>query len=187
MYDDIKARVMEGTMLMYEKYGVKFTMDQLSDEIKMSKKTIYKVFIDKKDLMMYFVDYIFNQIKQEERKIIQNDELSTYEKVKGVLACLPEGLRKMDMTQLYMIKNKYPKCAERVYERIESDWEYTYDLIQKGVNEGIFKEFDFRVFKIAYQSTLEAMLSNDVLNKEGVSYQKALDSLVDILLQGISK
>ena len=44
---DNKERILEATMKVFNKKGLKFTMDDIAEELSMSKKTIYTVFDNK--------------------------------------------------------------------------------------------------------------------------------------------
>ena len=57
-------------------------MDDLAGILGMSKKTIYTVFSDKTSLFLSMVDYLFDTIKESERAILENEALSTVEKIR---------------------------------------------------------------------------------------------------------
>ncbi|MDD6577890.1 MAG: TetR/AcrR family transcriptional regulator, partial [Lachnospiraceae bacterium] len=80
-----KARILEGTIRVFRKKGIGFTMNDLSKELGMSKKTIYTVFRDKESLLYTMVDYFFDSVKKDENEILQKADLSTEEKLRQVL------------------------------------------------------------------------------------------------------
>ena len=51
----------------------------------MSKKTIYTVFRDKESMFLAMVDYMFDSIKESEQQIVEDDALSTVEKIRRIL------------------------------------------------------------------------------------------------------
>ena len=78
---ELRERVLEGTLQVFNYKGMKFTMDDIARTLGISKKTIYTVFHDKKEMLVALVDYLFDAIKEEERKIYEDDSLSTVEKI----------------------------------------------------------------------------------------------------------
>ena len=46
-----RQRILEGTFVVFRDKGAEFTMNDLSKELGMSKKTIYTVFRDKESLL----------------------------------------------------------------------------------------------------------------------------------------
>ncbi|MBQ2467828.1 MAG: TetR/AcrR family transcriptional regulator, partial [Lachnospiraceae bacterium] len=86
----MKERILEGGMAVYRKKGPKFTMDDLANELGMSKKTIYTVFRDKKSLLYDMVDYTFDAIKAGEAEVLADNSKNTIEKLRGILGVMPE-------------------------------------------------------------------------------------------------
>ncbi|MBO6215352.1 MAG: TetR/AcrR family transcriptional regulator [Lachnospiraceae bacterium] len=181
----IKQKIIGGGMAVYKRKGPKFTMDDLASELSMSKKTIYTVYRDKKALLYDMVEYTFDEIKRAEQTVIDNEELGTLEKLRGILGVMPEGFREMDFTVVDTLKDKYPEVYKRVNERIESEWDTTLALLKQGIGEGIFKEVNLPVFQMIYEATLERFLHGSELKKNNVRYMDALNELVDIMIDGI--
>ena len=55
---DLKETILEGTIGIFNEKGLKFTMDDIAESLKISKKTIYKVFQNKEELFLAMVDYM---------------------------------------------------------------------------------------------------------------------------------
>ena len=47
---ELKEKILETTIKVFNKKGVKLTMDDIANELSMSKKTIYTVFKDKEEM-----------------------------------------------------------------------------------------------------------------------------------------
>ena len=56
---DIRSEILSATIPVFNKKGIKFTMDDVAKEVGISKKTIYTVFADKQELVYDMVDYCF--------------------------------------------------------------------------------------------------------------------------------
>ena len=61
---DNKEKILEATIKVFNRKGLKFTMDDIASELSMSKKTIYTVFRDKESMFFAMVDYCFDKIKE---------------------------------------------------------------------------------------------------------------------------
>ncbi len=116
-----KEMILKGTLQVFNDKGLKFTMDDIAERLKISKKTLYKVFDDKEALFLTMVDYMFDKIKESEQKVIEDDKLSTAEKIHKVFGVLPEGYKDVDLRQLYLLKDKYPKIYDQVELRLGDD------------------------------------------------------------------
>mgnify|MGYP001413646006 CR=1 FL=1 len=92
---ELRESILEGTLKAFNQKGLKFTMDDLAGILGMSKKTIYTVFRDKESLFLAMVDYLFDSIKESERQVLENEKLSTLEKIRAVLGVLPRVTGKL--------------------------------------------------------------------------------------------
>lgn len=183
--EDSKERILEATIKVFNKKGLKFTMDDIATELSISKKTIYKVFKDKETMFYDMVDYCFDAIKESEAAVVEDNTISTVEKVRRILSVLPEGYKSIDFRQLYELKAKYPKTYLRVEERLESGWENTIALIQQGIEEGEIRPVNVSILKTMIEATLERFFQRDVLIVNEITYTDALEELVNIIVDGI--
>lgn len=183
--ETIKEKILEATIKVFNKKGLKFTMDDIAVELGMSKKTIYTVFRDKQSMFFQMVDHCFDQIKESEAEILHDPRIDTVEKIRKVLAVMPEGYSEIDFRQLYLLKDKYPKIYQKVEERLETGWESTIELINQGIEEGVIRPVNVHIIKTMVEATLEQFMKRDVLLVNHIKYNDALEELVDILMDGI--
>lgn len=183
--NNLREIILEGTLQAFNKSGLKFTMDDISALLKISKKTIYTVFHDKEELFLAMVDYLFDHIKESEQAVLEDKTLTTAGKVRKILCVLPEGYKDVDFRQLYLLKDKYPKIYKQVELRLETGWEATIDLIEQGMEEGCIRRIRIPILKMMLEAALEQFFQRDILIRNGISYQEALDEVVDILTEGI--
>ena len=182
----VKNTILDGTIRVFKKKGLRFTMDDLAKELGMSKKTIYMVFQDKEQMFLEMVDYLFDSIKVSEQEIYENDALSTLEKVEAILGAMPDSYKEIDFVQLYLLRGKYPTIYEHVEYRLETGWERTIELMEQGMREGVIRPVSVTLVKVMMEATLEQFFQRDVLVKNKISYPDALQGVVDILIRGIA-
>lgn len=181
-----KEMILEGTVKAFNEKGLKFTMDDVAKILGMSKKTIYTVFRDKESMFLAMVDYMFDSIKESERRIVEDEKLTTKQKIRAILGVIPEGYRDVDFRQLYLLKDKYPAIYKQVERRLETGWETTIALLEQGMEEGVIRRVDIPIVKMMLEATLEQFFQRDVLIQNQISYMKALDEVVEILVDGIA-
>ena len=186
MWEDLKRMILNGTLEVFNEKGLKFTMDDIAKHLGISKKTIYKVFADKERMFLAMVDYLFDQIKVSEAEVMRDDSLTTLEKIRKILGVMPESYRDIDFRKLYDLKRKYPSTYKRVEERLETGWEYTLALLERGIKEGVIRPLPICLVKMMLEASLEQFFQRDVLIVNNLSYADALDNVVDILVNGIA-
>ena len=75
-------------------------MSDLATRLSMSKKTLYVHFDSKEDLLASAVDYWFTQVKQAELDILEDDSLTTIEKVQRIIIVQPPARPSKNSTVL---------------------------------------------------------------------------------------
>lgn len=183
---ELRETILEGTVAVFNQKGLKFTMDDIAKQLGMSKKTIYTVFEDKESLLLDMVRYMFDSIKESEQKVLEDDGLSTLEKIRKILGVLPEGYSTVDFGQLYQLKEKYPKIYKKVEERLETGWEATIALIEQGITEGVVRPIQIPIVKMMLEASVEQFFQRDILIRNQISYGDALEEVVNILVDGIT-
>lgn len=183
---ELRETILEGTIKAFNEKGLKFTMDDVAKTLGMSKKTIYTVFRDKESMFLAMVDYMFDSIKESEMHIVEDESLTTLEKIRRILGVMPEGYRDVDFRQLYLLKDKYPVIYKQVERRLETGWETTIVLLEQGMEEGVIRRVRIPLVKMMLEATLEQFFQRDVLIQNGISYLDALDEVVGILVDGIA-
>ena len=183
---ELRETILEGTLEVFNRKGIKFTMDDIARTLNISKKTIYTVFEDKNALFTDMVDYLFDSIKESERQVLADETLNTLEKIRKILGVMPESYKNVDFRQLYMLKDKYPAIYQKVEERLETGWESTISLLEQGIEEGVVRQVSIPLVKMMLEASLEQFFRRDILIRNDMGYVEALEMVVDILVDGIA-
>ena len=187
MVSEIREKILKGIIQVFNKKGLKFTMDDVADELNMSKKTIYKEFTSKEEMFLAMADYVFDNIKVREEEILNSSDYSTEEKIRLLLSAMPEGYRNINFQELHPLKDKYPKVYKKVQKRLETGWEPTIKLLEQGKKEGLVRaEVDLKIVKIMLEASLERFFEKDVMKGSHRKYNDYLNEVVEILLKGIT-
>ena len=190
---ELRETILEGTIQAFNKKGLKFTMDDIAALLGISKKTIYTVFQDKNTLVSEMVDYCFDSIKESEQKVLSDTSLVSLlvslqsNSTRAILGVLPESYKDIDFRQLYLLKDKYPKIYKKVEQRLETGWETTIALIEQGIREGTVRPIQIPILKTMLEATLEQFFQRDILITNQISYNEALEEVVNILVDGITR
>jgi AcrR family transcriptional regulator len=181
-----QEHILEGTIRVFNKKGLKFTMDDLAHELGMSKKTIYVSYKEKKGLFFDMVDYLFDNIAGKKKEVLEDKSLDTIEKIKRILGVMPESYSEIDFRQLYSLREKYPEIYKKVEERLETGWDEIIVLIEQGIKEGVVRDIPVFLVKTMLEASLEQFFARDVLVQNKISYNEALENVVEIIVDGIA-
>jgi AcrR family transcriptional regulator len=182
---ELKTRIMEGAITCFQEKGIKFTMDDLAEKLGMSKKTIYTVVEGKDELLVEMVEHVFKSIKESEEDVLWDEKLSTVDKIRKILGVFPDAYKDINFQGVFELRDKYPEIYNLVEQRLETGWEATIALLEQGMTEGVIRKIDIPIFKMMFEASLEQFFKRDILQRNGIRYQQALEEVVEILVDGI--
>ena len=185
--NELRVRILDEAAKLFDRKGIKFTMDDLARSLAVSKKTIYTVFEDKRSIMTETIDRFFDDALTEEEAILNDDSLGIPDQLKAIIGRVPERYTQNDLAQLYVLKEKYPSVYRHWQRCRENYWEGVCILLKRGIEKGEIRDVKLPVLKTMFQSTIEQFFQNDVLVKNHISYREALDEVASILVTGIIK
>lgn len=183
--NELRVRILDEAAKQFDKKGIKFTMDDLARSLGMSKKTIYTIFEDKRSIMTETIDRFFDDALIEEERILNDDSLTIIEQLKTIIGSVPERYTQNDLTQLYVLKEKYPSVYRHWQRCRENYWEGVGILISRGIEQGDIRPVSLPILRTMFQATIEQFFQDDVLVKNHISYRKALSEVASILVDGI--
>ncbi len=164
---------------------LKTSIDEISREYHISKKTIYKYFKSKDDLLNQVIKNFTAEITSKIIKIMGSNE-NSIEKLMAVLNLVQNSLKQISIKYINDIQKHKPKLWNYIEKfRKENLEKVVFQTIENGKQEGLFESVDpeivFRVFYGAIRNVIvpEYLISNPVSSSEAV--QKTFD----ILLNGI--
>ena len=68
--ENIQQDILTTTLELFNDKGLDFTMDDIAQSMHIAKKTIYRFFSSKEDLLIALLDYGFENIQKEKQKIL---------------------------------------------------------------------------------------------------------------------
>ncbi len=182
---DLREKIINAAIDEFREKGLKFTMDDVTKRLSISKKTIYTVFKDKEEMLLAVADYCFTDIKKSEQELLQNPDLDIVEKIKRIMVVMPDRYQNIGLNNLYQLKDKYPGIYKKVETYLETDWDGTISLLEQGMNEGKIRPVSIPLVKAMVESTISHFFASDVLIHNGISYEQGLSEMIDIIMKGI--
>lgn len=178
------ANIYVAVVQEFNQSGYKFTMDSLAKRLHVSKKTLYGQFQDKEMLFLATVDHVFDDIQALKQSILQDESLDDVEKIRRVLIALPDQYTAIDYSKIDGLQTTHPALYERVQQRVESDWEPILALMESAIEKGLLRPIQLPVFKRMLECSIVGFLNRKFQEPDNISYQQALISMLDILMEG---
>ncbi|MFD4705649.1 TetR/AcrR family transcriptional regulator [Gottfriedia sp. NPDC058432] len=182
----MKDRIIKAFIEEIQLKGLKFPLDDLVKRLGISKKTLYKYFPSKLEMMEAVIDYTFEDMDIKATAIIQNDELSLIEKIKNVITVLPDHYQFLDQNILDQMKRYYPEQWVRMDTILKSDWELLRNLIEQAIKEGIIVDRNISLIMKVIIESINSTLDQNFYMENRMTVSEALSEIVDILLFGLT-
>jgi len=198
----MKKTILEKSGEVFLKYGFKTaTMDDIANELAISKKTIYKYFKNKEQLVdesvLFFHNNIHNSIL-----CICNKGYNAIEENFEVKIMFKDIFKNLNESPVFQLQKYYPKTYDKV---MSSEFEMFKDCIseniKKGIKEGLYRKdinesvisrFYFSLVFSVYDTTIFTQ-QNKTLNQleiEALEYHTraiATDKGIKILEKQLEK
>ncbi len=183
MKEKIAGRASE---LMME-FGIRtVTMDDISRDLGISKKTIYQYFKDKKELVNTITDLHLNIEKDRFQGTVINSENGVHELIM-VSQCLRESMKDMKMSMMNELQKFYPE-AWQMYEDFKKGvmLESITAVIIRGQEEGLFRaEVDPRLVAVMRIEQVQTFIMRNLFPTEKYSLYDVQMQLFDHFIHGL--
>ena len=181
-----RQNVIDSILEMFNDFGLDITMDDIAERMHISKKTLYRLFKTKEELMMTVCEYALSTTNEYKREILEQD-LPLDEKMSQVMHAVPDKLKNIDLGKVEGLWKKYPAAKDMAARYMNESWDCARALLNQGVKEGIFREVDDRLLKVCVSSTIDTLFDKGTLSELGMSHDEAMEKLVKLIMNGIRK
>ncbi len=143
------------------------TMDDLANEMGISKKTIYKYFSNKEDLVDATTTFVHAQISETICEITTQG-LNAISENFAIKIAFKDIFKKAKTSPMFQLKKYYPKTYKKL---IDNEFEIFKECIvsnlEKGMNEGLYKK-DLKkdIVLRFYFMLVFGLHDNDIFNLE---------------------
>lgn len=170
---DLKNKVIAESECLFIKYGIKsISMDDISNRLGISKKTLYQVVTDKEDLVKKAIQFHLDQEKKELNDITKSS-FDAIDEMFKVTQHVLNFFRKFNPVTQFDLE-KYYKDYYQKMKKIHFDFIYSVikNNLVRGINDGFYREdLDSDIISRLYIIKAMAILDDEVFPES--TYEKA--------------
>ena len=174
----MKDKIINKAKEMFLRLGFKsITMDDIACEMCISKKTIYKYFSNKDVLIEQSVEMVHKEVHETIDQIVAKN-FNAIEENFEIKRMFREMFKSAESSPIYQLKKHYPEVyAKALSSQIEVCEKCFRDNIQKGINEGLYREnLDIDNYVKFYYTLIFNINENTMLEKDAHELEvKALE------------
>jgi AcrR family transcriptional regulator len=163
----------------------KTTMDQIAREMRISKKTIYKHFSTKDDLIRACIEQITGGVKKSIEQIVEGGANSV-EKLNSIGKVLLNVMLKINDTWLNDLKTHYFFIWEEMdrFREININKNFT-RIIEQGQEEELIVDYPSEVILAIIRSSIQAVINPEFLINNSISAREAAKITLNIVFSGL--
>ena len=166
---DKKAKEIAGKVKdLFKKYGIKsVTMDDVSHELGISKKTLYEYFSDKSNLVKAVID-CETVIREEHFAQNRQQSKNAIEEMLNIYRFYQEIMKEHNPSFAYDLRKYYPEIYSNLQKiKREKIMEATLSNIKKGKEEGLYRtDINETIIAKLYILRIESMMDTDLFTME---------------------
>jgi AcrR family transcriptional regulator len=193
---DIESRILDVSYRLFLKHGYKkTTMDDISQALAISKKTLYKYFPGKLELLAASFDLLKTKLSVKVESLFENRYISFTTKLKSFLAIVAADLAPINSQLLEDLRGHAPEVWVDLQDYIrDSAYLRFQKLIEEGIDKGqvtpgINKTMIILVYASAIQSLIDpkflAQFPFEMREKMNLNTSEIFDQTIQIIYQGI--
>ncbi len=186
--EDVKKRILREARGLFFRYGFsKVTMDEAAEALGMSKKTLYRYFPSKEDLLAEVTSAHMEECDSELKAICHRRELSPLERLKLTMSYVTGIFSEMSESLVHDLRRNAPEIWKQVEEHRQKNIETDFGtLIKEGRQKGQFrKDVDERLFILIYSHVVRDILNPEVLSGLPFKPSHVYDTICKVLFEGL--
>ena len=193
---DIQTKVLEVSQELFFKHGYSsVTTDKIALEAGITKKTLYRYFISKKEILDKVVGKVKNNLTDEIYNILLKEDLNYPEKLKNIITTFALTLSDITTDFLADVQKNVPDVWKQINEfkrdTVTSHFSRVFDEgVKNGhINKNVNKEFTILIFLSAIDNLFNPhflkQLPQEILKQIPNSANDILEGIVKVIYEGI--
>jgi TetR/AcrR family transcriptional regulator, cholesterol catabolism regulator len=182
----IKERIFSEAANKFRTEGfAKTSIDDFVASLAMSKKTFYRVFSSKEDLVEQLANRNMGSVATHIEQIAAGNQ-NFVAKLHSLLQFIGTIPIKIGVPFLRDMQKVYPQIWKKIEQfRAERVVTIFGKLVDQGKEEGYIRpEVNKRVFLLCYLASVQAIMQPDVLSNESFSAKEAIQGIMDLYFRG---
>ncbi len=183
---DDKQRIVDVASKQFMENGIsKVTLDEVASELGMSKKTMYKFFPSKEDLLRTIVHTMMNSLRARVEAVVNSDK-PFVDKAQGLLTIIGNQISSLSKQFLTDLQRFTPELWKEIDEfRRQRILTSVRKIFVQAKDEGIFrKDLDIDLFILVFIGSVQTIVNPQTLAQQSFSAQEALHGIFRIIFEG---
>lgn len=187
MPEDIIHRILGQARNLFLRYGVRsVTMDEVVQQLGMSKKTLYQHFANKADIVLAVVRGYLQEQKEQSDRISAEAENAIDQEFRLLLWAV-QVFRDMNPSLIFEVQKYFPQAWEE-FDAFKNGYlrEKVHQNLIRGVEEGLYRpELDLELISYVRLAQVDISITQEELPPGKYAFSQVTLVLFDLYLRGI--
>ncbi len=185
--EELRGRILRHARGRFLDEGfVSVSVEDLCNDLGISKKTFYRIFPSKNDLLHQEADLLMGEAHAFVVGLLESDK-GFVEKALTISTGVATSASKVSRTLIRDMQRHAPDIWKRIEEfRLKTLQTSFSRLIEQGMKEGYVRlDMNIRVFMLAYIAAISQVMTPSVLAVEAFSPTEAIRDIFGMFFQGV--
>ncbi|SDM25033.1 transcriptional regulator, TetR family [Megasphaera paucivorans] len=180
----IRLQIIMAAAAEIKMHGFKFTMNDVTARLHISKTSLYGYFPSKSALVAAVIKMVQEDVQRQEEDIYNDSERSIEDKFQAVMSVSPALVGPSSDSIYYDLQTTYPEQWRNVENFRQQRLDRLIALLEKGVSSRKIKPINFSVLKQLVFFSMNDLFDHTFLVENNMTYYDAVVSLSKILTRG---
>jgi AcrR family transcriptional regulator len=162
----------------------RITIDMLAKRCGISKKTFYKYFATKDDLVRFVSDDSLSTMRAQFAEIGKSDK-SPMQKLVELIAITYTSFGSASRPLLEDIRTSYPEIYDKAMRFKEDQASIILGIVKSGIETGIFRNFNPALVLNAFLGASDRVLNPDFILENNMTIEEVMKSFYELSLYGL--
>jgi len=183
--EEIKENILKKFRELWDRNSVKsITMDELARKCGVSKKTIYRFYRGKDEIVYSIVESLFMKMKQD-LKSLETEGDKPDRAINILFRVSYDIFGDVSDNLIRDVRNYYPNIQKEIDSLIDELGEKFREFFKSGVDSGMFRDINpFLVFAF-YRSAADTVFNPKFILQNNLTVKDAIESFRALLFGGI--
>lgn len=188
MENEEKISFIKKVFELFNRYGIRsVTMDDISRELGMSKKTLYEIVANKEELIEMIVDFEIAK-RVEMFECIRKENLNAIDELLEINIKVKSMMKSYNPAIEFDLKKYYPVLFNKVRE---TKYKNMFDVIssnmKKGISEKLYRdEVNVEIISNLYVSRINYMMEQNVFSQNDLGMAEFLEEVNIYHIRGLA-
>ena len=179
-------QILEGGFDSVVDTGVRaFTVESLAKRLAMSKKTIYKFFPTKENLIRSIMQFVFTQINSAFDKVMVHEPNPAVQFIK-IMETISKFAGRFPVSKIAELKSLYPDIWKEIESFRLSHQDDFYTILHDAQEQGLARhDINMRATSIIYINIINSTFQPEFFLKNDLPIRETIRGFVQIVARGI--